>query len=49
MMSFARGGGGGAAPSVDQLRRMADLALRQVKKLRKYELEQVSPMIGGRR
>eukprot|EP00904_Undaria_pinnatifida_P012044 jgi/Undpi1/7970/HiC_scaffold_24.g10442.m1 len=45
-MSFARGGGGGAAPSVDQLRRMADLALRQVKKLRKYELEQVCVVAG---
>lgn len=44
-MSMSRGGGGGVTPSVEHLRRVADLALRQVKKLRKYELEQASPLI----
>lgn len=51
MLQYGRGSGaraGGAAgrsTTVDQLRKSTDLALRQIKKLRKYELEQASPLL----
>lgn len=35
-------GGGGGIPTVEHLLSSTDLALRQVKKLRKFELEQAS-------
>lgn len=38
----AGAGGGGGRTSVEELSKATDRALRQVKKLRKYELEQAS-------
>lgn len=45
MMHYRGGGGGGGVGGMNlgELRSSTDRALRQVKKLRKYELEQVIP------